>query len=96
MKNNRNNNGLDSFCSFHYNFLTMFGNFLMKKLLASKMKDVPKEQQEMVFAMLEKNPDLFKNIAEESQELIKQGKSQMDAVMQVMKKYENELKALKQ
>lgn len=74
----------------------MFGNFLMKKLLASKMKDVPKEQQEMVFAMLEKNPDLFKNIAEESQELIKQGKSQMDAVMQVMKKYENELKALKQ
>lgn len=74
----------------------MFGNFLMKKLLASKMKDVPKEQQEMVFAMLEKNPDLFKKIAEESQELIKQGKSQMDAVMQVMKKYENDLKALKQ
>lgn len=68
----------------------------MKKLLASKMKDVPKEQQEMVFAMLEKNPDLFKKIAEESQELIKQGKSQMDAVMQVMKKYESDLKALKQ
>ncbi len=74
----------------------MFGNFLMKKLLQSKMKDIPAEQQEKIFAMIEKNPDLFKKIAEESQEEMKKGKSQMDAVMEVMKRYENELKALNQ
>lgn len=74
----------------------MFGNFLMKKLLLSKMKDVPKEQQEMVLGMLEKNPELFQKIAEESQEEMKKGKSQMDAVMAVMKKHEEELKKLKE
>ena len=68
----------------------------MKKLLQSKMKDIPAEQQEKIFAMIEKNPDLFKKIAEESQEEMKKGKSQMDAVMEVMKRYENELKALNQ
>ncbi|MDQ5950441.1 MAG: hypothetical protein QG585_383 [Patescibacteria group bacterium] len=72
----------------------MFGNFLMKKLLQSKMKDVPAEDQEKIFAMLEKNPGLFQKIAEESQEEMKKGKSQMDAVMSVMKKYEADLKKL--
>lgn len=72
----------------------MFGNFLMKKLLQSKMKDVPQEDQEKIFAMLEKNPGLFQKIAEESQEEMKKGKSQMDAVMSVMKKYEGELRKL--
>ncbi len=74
----------------------MFGNFLVKKLLQSKMKDVPQEDQEKIFAMLEKNPGLFQKIAEESQEEMKKGKSQMDAVMSVMKKYEGELKKLQQ
>ena len=60
------------------------------------MKDVPASEQEKIFAMIEKNPDLFKKIAEESQEEMKKGKSQMDAVMEVMKKYENDLKALNQ
>ena len=72
----------------------MFGNFVMKKLLQSKMKDVPAEDQEKIFAMLEKNPGLFQKIAEESQEEMKKGKSQMDAVMSVMKKYEEDLKKL--
>ena len=72
----------------------MFGNFIMKKLLQSKMKDVPAEDQEKIFAMLEKNPGLIQKIAEESQEEMKKGKSQMDAVMAVMKKYEEDLKKL--
>ncbi len=64
----------------------------MKKLLASKMKDVPQADQEKFFAMLEKNPDLFKKIAEEAQEKMKSGMSQMDAIMSVVKKYEGDLK----
>ncbi len=69
-----------------------FGNFVMKKVLASKLKDVPKEQQEMIFAMIEKNPELFQKIALEAQEKIKGGMDQMAAMQQVMMKYQNELK----
>ena len=38
-------------------------NLLMKKMLQSKMKDVPAEQQEKIFAMIEKNPDFFQKVA---------------------------------
>jgi len=72
----------------------MFGNFLMKKLLASKMKDVPQADQDKIFALLEKNPELFKKIAEEAQEKTKSGMNQMDAVMAVLKNHESELKEI--
>jgi hypothetical protein len=48
----------------------------------------------MFISMMEKNPELFKTIAEEVQEKVKGGMSQTDAGMQVMKKYETELKKL--
>ncbi len=64
----------------------------MKKLLASKMKDVPAEQQEKIFSAIEKNPDLFQKIALEVQEKTKQGKDQMAATMEVMQKYQEDLK----
>lgn len=69
-------------------------NFLMRKMMESKMKDVPKEQQEKIFAMVEKNPELFQKIALEIQEEIKKGKSEMDAAMAVMPKYQDELQKL--
>jgi hypothetical protein len=67
-------------------------NFMMKKLLASKMKDVPKDQQDKIFALLEKNPALFQTIATKAQEKMKSGMSQMDAVMAVAKENEAELR----
>ncbi|MFA6050333.1 MAG: hypothetical protein WC761_04015 [Candidatus Paceibacterota bacterium] len=67
-------------------------NFMMKKLLASKMKDVPQDQQEKIFSLLQKNPQLFQSIAAKAQEKMKQGMSQMDAVMAVAKEHEAELK----
>ena len=70
----------------------MFGNFLMRKMMESKMKDVPQAEKEKFFAMLEKNPELFQNIALKAQEKIKSGMGQMDAVMSVVKEYEVELK----
>lgn len=70
----------------------MFKNFLLKKML--RTQGVPEAQIEMFIAMMEKNPELFKTIAEEVQEKIKGGMSQTDAGMQVMKKYEVELKKL--
>jgi len=70
----------------------MFQNFLLKKML--RTQGVPEAQIGMFITMIEKNPELFKVIATEIQEKVKGGMSQMDAGMEVMKKYEQELKKL--
>lgn len=70
----------------------MFKNFLLKKML--RTQGVPEAQIDMFINMMEKNPELFKTIAKEVEEKTKGGMSQMDAGMQVMKKYETELKKL--
>lgn len=72
----------------------MLKNFLMKKLIKSKMKDVPEAEQEKVIALLQKNPELFQKIAAEAQEKMKEGGDQMTAVMSVMQKYEKELREI--
>ncbi len=68
--------------------------FLMRKMLASKMKGVPQEEQDKILGMLEKNPELFQRIALEVQEEMKRGADQMSATMKVVKKYESDLKGL--
>lgn len=70
----------------------MFQNFLLKTMLKKQMKNVPEEQQEQIFAMIEKNPDFFMKIAQEAQEKIKGGMSQQDAMMKVMEAHKEELK----
>lgn len=70
----------------------MFQNFLLKKMLQTQ--GVPEAQIDMFIKMIEKNPELFKSIAEEIEAKVKGGMSQTDAGMQVMKKYEQELKKL--
>ncbi|MDQ3076528.1 MAG: hypothetical protein M3Q63_00515 [bacterium] len=65
--------------------------FLMKKMLKSKMKDVPEAEQEKIFGAIEKNPALFQKIAEETEVAMKGGKDQMAAAMEVMQKYQKEL-----
>ncbi len=70
----------------------MFKNFLLKKMLRSQ--GVPAEQIDMIITMMEKDPELFKKIAEEIQEKIKSGMDQKQAAMVVMQKYEVELKKL--
>ena len=66
-------------------------SFLMKKMLKSQMKGVPEAQQDMIIGAVEKNPQLFENIAKEVQELMKSGKDQMSATMEVMRKHQAEL-----
>lgn len=70
----------------------MFQNFLLKQMLKKQMKNVPQDQQDQIFAMIEKNPDFFMKIAQEAQEKIKGGMSQQDAMMMVMKNHEKELR----
>lgn len=59
-----------------------------------RTQGVPEAQIEMFIKMMEKNPDLFKNIAEEVQAKVKSGMGEQDASLEVMKKYEQELKKL--
>ena len=61
-------------------------------MLKSQLKDVPEEQQEMLLRGFEKNPQLFENIAKETQAKMKEGKDQMTATMEVMQKHQDELK----
>lgn len=70
----------------------MIKNFLTKKILDYKLKDVPEEQRKFIMALMEKNPELFEKIAKETEHRIKQGEGQMKASISVMKKYQNELR----
>ena len=73
----------------------MFGKlkqYALKKVLESQMKDVPKEQQQMILEMIEKDPALFEKIAKEMQEELKvNGNNQMGAAMKVLPKYQKEI-----
>ncbi|NTV44130.1 MAG: hypothetical protein HGA67_00335 [Candidatus Yonathbacteria bacterium] len=67
---------------------------LLKKTLASQLKGVPPEQQEMILKVVEENPELFQKIAMEMQAEMKKGKDQMAAAMTIMPKYQAELAKL--
>lgn len=69
--------------------------FFLKKMLASKMKGVPQSEQDKIFELIEKNPDLFQKIGTEVQEKMqKEGKDQMAAATEVMQKYKDQLQGL--
>ncbi len=69
-------------------------NMLMRKMIASKMKDVPQAEQDKLIGMIEKNPQFFEKIALEVQEEMKGGKDQMAATMAVMQKHKKELETI--
>lgn len=66
----------------------------MRKLIQSKMKDVPPAEQEKMIKLIETNPELFQKIGTEVQALMKNGKDQMAATMEVMQKYQSELQKI--
>ena len=59
-----------------------------------RTQGVPEAQIEMFIRMMEKNPELFKTIAKEVEEKVKGGMDKTQASLEVMKKYESELKKL--
>ena len=71
----------------------MFKRQLLKALLGSKLKNVPESQQDMIFDLIEKNPELFKQIGEEIQSEINAGGDQMVVTMKVMNKYRGEIES---
>ena len=71
-------------------------NFLMKKMLKNKMKDVPEGQIDEMVAMIDKNPEFFKKIGDEVQAEMKSGKDQMAATMLVMKRHQADMQKIMQ
>jgi len=67
---------------------------LLKKMLKSKMPNVSDADVDKLLGVVEKNPELFQKIGKEVQEKVKGGKDQMSATMEVMQKYQGDLKGL--
>jgi len=67
---------------------------MLKQAMKAKLKDVPKEQQELILALVEKHPDFFKKIGDEIQRKVKAGASEMTATMSVMREHQGELQKL--
>lgn len=66
----------------------------MRKMLASQMKNLPKEQQEAILSAFEKDPAFFKQLAAEIKQEVKSGKDQQTASMLVMMKHKDKLRKL--
>ncbi len=71
-------------------------SFMLRAMLKSKLKGVPDSQIEQILAMVEKNPNFFKEVAEEVQKRVKSGKSEMEATMEVMRERQAEMQKLMQ
>lgn len=71
-------------------------NFVMRKMLKSQMKGLPEAQQEMILSAFEKDPNLFKKIAEEIKQKTKNGQNEQFASMEVMMKYKSQIQKLMQ
>ncbi len=70
----------------------MFKNFLMKKMI--QRQGASPEQAEMIVKVMEKNPALFQQIAEEIQVKVKSGQDQQAAALAVMMAHQAELQKL--
>lgn len=65
--------------------------FLLKQLIKSKLKGLPENQQEKILKALEENPELLQRIALEVQEIVREGKDQMSAIMETIANHKDEL-----
>ncbi len=73
----------------------MLKQFLMKQLIKSQLSKLPKEAQDMIMGIMEKNPDLLMKMAEDVQKAKAEGKSDQDAFLAIGAKYKDELAALR-
>lgn len=69
-------------------------NFFKDKLIKSQLKNLPPEQQQLVTALLEKNPKLFKQIGDEIKAKKKAGMDEQMASMQVMMAHKAEIQKI--
>lgn len=71
-------------------------NFLMKKMIGSKLKHLPKNQQDMILALVSENPKFFKELQTQVEAKKKQGQNEQMAMMQVMRENQAKIQTLMQ
>jgi recombinational DNA repair protein RecR len=74
----------------------MLKQFLLKQLVKSQLSKLPPEAQKMIMHIMEKNPELLMNMAQDMQAAKAAGKSDQDAFLALAEKYKDELQKLKQ
>lgn len=72
----------------------MFKEFLIRKLIASKLGNMPKAEQEKIVRLVTKNPKLFEEIAMKIKTKTDAGANQMMATTTVMKEYQKQIQKL--
>lgn len=72
----------------------MFKEFLVRKLIQSKLGNLPKEQQDQIIGVVTKNPEFFQKIALEIKAKKDGGMDEMKATMAVMEAHKEELQTM--
>lgn len=74
----------------------MFGlkRMITNKLMERQLKGLPPAQREAIMEAVKANPDFFNNLAKEIEAEKKNGKTEMAASMEVMRKHQGELQKL--
>ena len=68
--------------------------YFKDKLIESQLKKLPKEQRELIMALMEKDPKLFEKIAKKIKEMTKNGMDEQLASMNVMMKYKPQIQKI--
>ncbi len=74
--------------------MSIIKDFFLKNAAKFGTRNLPKDQQEMIMNIVEKNPSLFEKIATETKALTDAGKPEMYATFEVMQKYQKELQGV--
>lgn len=69
-------------------------NAAIAKLLEKQLAQLPPEYRDMILKAVEKNPTVFKKIADEVEEAKKKGMNEQYATMQVMQKHKDEMQKI--
>lgn len=72
----------------------MIKEFFLKQATKFGTRNLPKDQQELIMRMIDKNPALFEQIAKEIKELTDKGKPEMYATFEVMQKHQKEMQEI--
>ena len=67
---------------------------VMEKMMKKQLANLPEDQKQKVMAMVEENPEFFEGIAKEIEQLKSQGKNEMAATMEVMRKKQTEMQQM--
>jgi len=77
-------------------FFSGLKNKAISAMVRSKMKGLPKDQQDMIIALVSENPDFFKKIQAQIETKKKAGQNEQMAMMQVMRENQAEIQKLMQ